>query len=418
MTSETDSETVRITDAIGIGVLTRMFRRDLVDDVIASCGRQEVRSRLLPARVVVYYVLCLTLFYGDAYEEVMRKLVGGLKFLRNWSFEWKVPSTSAISQARARLGEEPMQELFRRVAVPVAGPGAKGAWYHGLRVMSIDGVVLDVPDTPENAAEFARSGNSLAGSPYPQLRVVGLVECGTRAMVAAVIGSTKHGERELTLQLLADFQPGQLILADRGFYGYDLWKQCIPTGADFLWRMVQKIDLPAKEVLPDGSYLTSVAPRHMRSDIKRGKMRRIERYEYPIRMIEYTIPNRTAKGEPEVVRLATTLLDWEQAPAIELAALYHERWEFEIGLDEIETHQLGHPRVLRSRTPTLVRQEVWALLLTHYAIRAFMSEAADDIDEDPDRLSFLRSLRVIRRQVTDQAGFSPSDPDPGDNTGH
>ena len=173
-----------------------------------------------------------------------------------------------------------------------------------------------------------------------------------------------------------------------------------------------------KEVLPDGSYLTSVAPRHMRSDIKRGKMRRIERYEYPIRMIEYTIPNRTAKGEPEVVRLATTLLDWEQAPAIELAALYHERWEFEIGLDEIETHQLGHPRVLRSRTPTLVRQEVWALLLTHYAIRAFMSEAADDIDEDPDRLSFLRSLRVIRRQVTDQAGFPPSDPDSGDNTGH
>ena len=156
----------------------------------------------------------------------------------------------------------------------------------------------------------------------------------------------------------------------------------------------------------------------MRSDIKRGKNRRIERYEYPVRIIEYTIPNRTGSGPPEIVRLATTLLDWKQAPAIELAALYHERWEFEIGLDEIETHQLGHPPVLRSKTPTLVRQEVWALLLTHYAIRAFISEAADDIDEDPDRLSFLRSLRVIRRQVTDQAGFSPSDTEPGNSTSH
>ena len=410
--------TRRLTDVIGIGVLTRIFRRDLIDEVVESCGKTEARARLLPARVVVYYVLALALFYGEAYEEVMRRLVGGLRGLENWSKEWKIPTSSAISQARSRLGEEPLKELFRRVATPIARPGTRGAWFHGLRVMSIDGVVIDVPDTPENANEFGRSRTAIAESAFPQLRLVGLAECGTHAIVAAAFGPRHVYDREYTVELLGTLESGMLMLADRGFYSYDLWKASEATGADLLWRIKLHIDLPVKESLPDGSYLSSVAPKSMRSDIKRGKWRRIELYEIPVRVIEYTIPNRDMTKPHEVIRLVTTLLDSTEAPAPELAALYNERWEFEIGLDEIEVHQMGRPRVLRSRSPELVRQEVWAFLLTHYAIRSFMREAADDIDEDPDRLSFIRSLRVIRRQVTDQAGFSPSDPenlDQGDN---
>ena len=403
--------TRRLTDVIGIGVLTRIFRRDLVDEVVQSCGKTEARSRLLPARVVVYYVLALALFYGEAYEEVMRRLVGGLRGLENWSKEWKIPTSSAISQARSRLGEDPLRELFRRVASPIARPGTKGAWFRGLRVMSIDGVVIDVPDTPENASEFGRSRTAIAESAFPQLRLVGLAECGTHAIIAASFGPRHVYEREYTLDLLADFKSGMLVLADRGFYSFNLWKASVATGADLLWRQRVGVDLPVKESLPDGSYLSSVAPRSMRADIKRGKGRRIELYEIPVRVIEYTIPNRDMTKPNEVIRLVTTLLDWTEAPAPELASLYSQRWEFEIGLDEIEVHQMGRPRVLRSRSPELVRQEVWAFLLTHYAIRSFMREAADDIDVDPDRLSFIRSLRVIRRQVTDQAGFSPSDPE-------
>lgn len=403
-----EEATRNLTDVIGIGVLTRIFRRDLIDEVVASCGKTETRSRLLPARVVVYYVLALALFYGEAYEEVMRRLVGGLKGLENWSKEWRIPSSSAISQARSRLGEQPLEELFRRVVKPIARPGTRGAWFRGHRLMSIDGVMIDVPDTPENADEFGRSGNHLADSSFPQLRLVGLAECGTHAIVAASFGPLHVYERELTLNLLPDFESGMLVLADRGFYSFDLWKASVATGANLLWRLKVRIDLPVKQLLPDGSYLSSVAPKSMRSDIKRGKGRRIELYEIPVRVIDYTIPNRSMNRPDEVIRIITTLMDWEAAPALELAALYNQRWEFEIGLDEIEVHQMGRPRVLRSRTPELVRQEVWAFLLTHYAIRSFMREAADDIDEDPDRISFIRTLRVIRRQVTDQTGFSPS----------
>ena len=395
----------RILDLISIGVLTRVFNRDIVDEVVISADRGERRRRLLPARVVVYYVLALALFYGDAYEEVMRKLVNGLRSLQGWGSEWNVPTSSAITQARKRLGETPLRLLFERVAVPLARPGTRGAWYRNWRVMSIDGVVLDTQDTPENESQFGRSANHKAESPFPQVRVVGLAECGTHAIVAASIGSYRNYERELTRDLLPQFSAGMLVLADRGFYGFELWKEAIQSGADLLWRVSTRIDIPVLQALADGSYLSSVAPAHMRSDIKRGKGRRIDLYEIPVRVVDYTVENRS--NPSEVIRLIITILDPVAAPAEDLAALYQERWEFEIGLDEIETHQMGRPRVLRSKLPDLVRQEIWSFLLVHYAIRSFMIEAADDIGEDPDRLSFIRSLRVIRRQVSGPAAFSP-----------
>lgn len=396
---------VRLTDRIGIGVLTRLVSRDLVDEVLLETGRREQRSRALPARVVVYYVLALSLFFADAYEEVMRRLVGGLQFLGTWRKGWQVPTTGAISQARTRLGAEPMRALFERVAIPMAPSTMPGAWYQSWRLMAIDGVVLDVPDTPTNAAAFQRSGNHIANSPFPQVRIVGLVECGTHAVVAASPGSVGEYERELAEQLFPAMTDDMLILADRGFYSYDFWKAARSTGAQLLWRIKTHVNLPVYETLPDGSYRSALLPKSMRSDMARGKTRRIDRYEIPVRVVDYQIANRDNSGE--IIRLVTSITDHETAPAVELAALYHQRWEFELVLDEIETHQTGGSRVLRSKTPELVKQEIWGLLLTHYAIRHLMTEAAEQDHIDPDRLSFLRTLRVVRRHITDQAAFSP-----------
>ena len=407
----------RFTDGISIGVLTRIFHRELVDEVLAETRKTERRARLLPARVVVYYVLALCLFCEDAYEEVMRKLVNGLRFLGTWADGWRVPTTSAISQARQRLGEEPLRELFERVAAPLAVPGTRGAWFRGLRVMAVDGVVLDTPDTPANLEEFTKKPHGGGDSPFPQVRVVGLAECGTHAIVAARIDSWKVYERELLNRLLTDFGPGMLVLADRGFFSYDLWVAARNTEAELLWRLPATVDVPVHDWLPDGSYRSELLPSQIKRDLNQGKRRNVpDGAKIPVRIVEYMITNRG--GDTETIRLITSIIDHEQAPAIEIAALYQQRWEFELTLDEIETHQMAKSRVLRSKSPELVRQEIWALLLTHYAVRSFMREAADDSDTplDIDRLSFTRSLHVIRRQVTNQAGFSPSPNTPG-NTG-
>jgi hypothetical protein len=208
-------ESGRLTDHVTLGVLSSVIHRDVIDDVIRETGKREERSRLLPAHVVVYYVLALNLFFGDAYEEVMRQLVNGLRFLGNWRDTWKIPTTSAISQARTRLGEAPLKLLFERIAVPMARPGTRGAWCHGLRVMAIDGLVLDVPDTPDNDEEFGRSGNEQAPGPFPQVRLVALGECGTHAVVDAELGGVTTGEQTLAAALISRFVPGMLVLADR-----------------------------------------------------------------------------------------------------------------------------------------------------------------------------------------------------------
>ena len=406
---DTESTGWRFTDGVSIGVLTRIFHRDLVDEVLAATGRVEQRSRLLPARVVVYYMLALCLFFEDSYEEVMRKLVNGLRFLGTWRDDWHVPTDGAISQARKRLGEQPVKVLFEQVAQPLAVPGTRGAWFHGWRVMAVDGVIIDVPDTTKNRAEFGKIRHHKGGeSPFPQVRVVGLGESGTHAIIAAAFDSWRVQERELFNRILDYLEPGMLVLADRGFYSYDLWTTVRNTGVELVWRVKDDINLPALEWLPDGSYRAELIPAELTADLKKGLRQSIpDEVRIPVRVVEYMVTNRN-EGERETIRLVTSIADHGLAPAIELAALYHDRWEFELTLDEIETHQMPWSRVLRSKTPDLVRQEIWALLLAHYAVRHLMHEAADDLGEDPDRISFIRTLRVIRRQVTNQAGFSPS----------
>jgi hypothetical protein len=401
----------RLTDQISIGVLTRTISRDLVDEVLTETGRREKRVRRLPAHVVVYFVIAMAIF-RDGYEEVLRKLVNGLRFLGNWRDAWTVPTTGAVSQARDRLGEAPMRSLFDRIAAPLAKPGTPGAWLRSWRLMAIDGVQIDVPDSDANLKEFGKYEGGTR-RPFPQIHAVGLGECGTHALVASALGTIYDGERTLAGRLVGAVQPDMLVLADRGFFSFELWQQFLVTGADLLWRVTAGIKLPVTEVLPDGSYLSVINSKKTRSAGYQIPLSAVEdprdATHIPVRVIEYTVSGEGVE-QSQVFRLVTTILDPAAATALELAAAYQQRWEYEMSLREIETQLLEPGKGFRSKTPELVRQEFWALLLAHYAIRALMTEAADTADLDPDRLSFIRTLNIIRRQVTNQAGFSPRNP--------
>ncbi len=404
------SEGERLSDRVALGVLTRLVPRHLVDEVLTETGRREQRVRLLPARMVVYYVMALALFFGDGYEEVMRRLVGSLRQMGAWRSDWVVPSTAALTKARARLGPEPLRLLFERVATPMAPPSMAGAFYAGRRVMAVDGTNIDLCDTAENVAEF---GYSSGDGAFPQVRVVALAEARTHAVIAISTGRARVGERELFVKLLDHLSPGMLLLADRGFLSYDLWGRCLATEADLCWRAKSAAEMPVLEILPDGSYLSQLLDPAMVEKNRWQKRNRTPRpLEIPshtVRVIEYKVTARTGEAtEPDTYRLITTLLDPDEAPAPELCALYHRRWELESTFDEIKTTQRGAGIVLRSKSPPMVYQELYALLLTHYAVRELMLGAApEDENSELERLSFLRSLRLVRRHVTNQAAFSP-----------
>lgn len=388
----------RLSDHVALGVLTRTFPPELVDAVLRQTGREQQRSRLLPARLVVYYVLAMTLFSQAGYEEVMRNLIEGLAWESGWQKRWSVPSQPAISQARARLGVEPLKELFSRGCVPLATKKTPGAFYKNWRLMSVDGTSLDLADTQDNEAEFGRpsSGRGEGTGAFPQLRMVALAECGTHAIVDAAMGPLSQGETTLSRSLLGSLTKGMLLLADRGFYSYPLWNEARATGADLLWRTKSNHILPEDRRLADGSYLSHL------HEIVKNKRRPTD---VVVRVVEYRIgdPGRP-QAEETTYRLVTTIEDPKVAPASELAALYSERWEFETVLDELKTHQRGPRVVLRSKSPEGVRQEAYGYLCTHYAIRALMATTADDNGVDPDRVSFTRALHASRRSVRSGLG--------------
>ncbi|WP_282204618.1 IS4 family transposase [Kitasatospora fiedleri] len=391
----------RLSDRIALGVLTRAFPPELVDEVVAECGRVEQRTRLLPARVVVYFVLAMCLFFGQGYEEVARLLVQGLEREGRWATAWRVPTTAAIGRARLRLGPEPLRVLFGRVCRPVAVAGTQGAWYRRWRLIAVDGTVFDVPDTVANAEFFGRPGTSRGQgrSAYPQVRVAALAECGTHAVFAAEVGPLALHETALATRLFPALTEGMLVLADRGFCGFDLWRTAKATGADLLWRVRSFVVLPVIETLADGSYLSEIVA--ARDNYRRTDPERV-------RVIEYGLGRNGT-----VYRLITTVLDPVQAPADELAALYAQRWEIENVLDEIKNHQGGPRLVLRSQHPSGIEQEIFAFLLVHHALRDLMHQAALKGGHDPDRISFTRTLRIVRRHVTGQAALSPLPTRPG-----
>jgi hypothetical protein len=373
---------VRLSDHISLGVIARAVPPARVRQTLTETGRASERERDLPAPVMVYYAIALALYMGAGTREVLRCLLEGLRWL--WGAEAvKAAGKSGISQARSRLGEAPLRRLYEVLAQPIATRATRGAWYRGRRLVSLDGSCLDVADTEANRAAFGGPGASRGASASPQLRFVALVENGTHVLFGARLGRHAGGETTLAQAVLTALRPGMLCLADRQFFGHALWQAATATGADLLWRGKHNLRLPREAGLADGSYLTTIYP----SD----KDRRHRAGGIPVRVVEYRLAG-IADAAP-LYRLLTTLLDPVQAPAAELAALYHERREVEAALAELKTQLRGAQLVLRSKTPELVRQEAWGLLLAHFAVRGLMHEAALKADEDPDRLSSSHAAR-------------------------
>ena len=389
---------MRISDHVTLGVLTITVSAGLIDAVLAETGRQSRRQRQLPARLVVYYVMALALYAQASYGEVLRCLLEGVRWLRLAGADLALADKSAITKARIRLGATPLQELFARVARPLAEAGTPGAWYRGHRLVSLDGTTIDLPDSPSLEERFGRPGASRGASSFPQLRLLTLTETGTHAIFAATFGHYDVSEVRLAPELLQQLLPGMLCLADRAFVGFALWRTATASGADLLWRVRKNQILPCSERLPDGSYLSRLyaSPEHRRHD--QGGL--------VVRVIDYRLEG--VPGAEPLYRLVTTLLDPAEAPAKELAALYHERWESEGAFAELKVSLPGQRLMLRSRRADLAEQELYGLLLAHFALRRLIHDASRHAGCDPDTLSFLHTVRIVRRHLPFHAAFPPS----------
>jgi len=395
----------RISDYVTLGVVARMFPSERVEASLHATGRASQRQRDLPAHVVVYYVIALALFAQVSCREVLRCLLEGVRWLGRTSVDPKIAGKSGISQARSRLGWEPMRRLHDELVQPIAVDVTRGAWFHGWRVVSLDGSTLDLPDDPANEAAFGRPTASRGTSAFPQLRFVSLVENGTHVLFGTRLGRCEADERSLAEEVLGSLSKGMLCLADRGFYGFEFWNKASATGAELAWRVKANIKLPREVELEDGSYLSSVFDR---KDRKRRPADGVR-----VRVVEYTLDGvrdfrlPVAPEGENSYRIITTLLDPKVAPSKELAALYPERWEIETAFDELKTHLRGRQTLLRSKTPDLVRQEFYGLLMAHFAIRGMIHEAALAGEIDPDELSFIHAVRVVRRTLPHFAALSP-----------
>jgi hypothetical protein len=387
----------RITDYISLGVVAKTFPVATVKSVLEATGRSSRRQRELPAHVVVYYVIALALYMQSSYREVLRGLLEGIQWLLNPTARIKVTGKSGISQARTRLGVEPVKQLHDQIVCPIATEATKGAWYRGWRVVSLDGSTLDVADEDANDAAFGRPVAQRGKSAFPQIRFVSLVENGTHVLFGTQMAGYGTSAIALAKGVLACPGQGMLCLAARYFFSFELWRQGRATGSELLWRIRKNLRLPCEQRLADGSYLSRIYPSQ--------KDRRRNTNGVVVRVIDYQLAG--AAGAAPIYRLVTTILDPQKAPAPELAALYHERREIETALDELKTHLRGARIVLRSKRPDLVRQEFYGLLMAHFAIRGLMHGAALKADEDPDRLSFVHAVRVIRRKLQSFPAIPP-----------
>jgi len=381
-----------ITGKFALPLLPQIIPPALVAQVLADTGHTSHRRRALPTDFLVYYIIALALFLQDSCREVLRLVQEDLRGVVDIAVQPNVAGKAAITQARTKLGSTVLQTLFARLVAPRATPATRGAYYRQWRITTLDGSTLATANSPSNAAAFGYSGSKHGPSAFPLARLVNLVEAGTHIIFGTVIGAWRDGESTLARGLLPLLAPDMLLLADRGFYGHRLWAEATATGAALLWRVKGNLRLPVERRLPDGSYLSTTTPP---TGIARG---------HRVRVIEYRLA-----GARTVYRLITNLLDPADAPAPDLAALYHERWEHEGTLDECKTHLRGGAQVrLRSASADLVRQEIYGLLLAHFAVRAVMHDAALAGDEDPDALSFMHTVRVLRRKLPQLAALPPS----------
>ena len=404
----------RLADRIGIGVLAKVFPPELVDRAVDEAGVREQRKRVLPARVVVYLLLAMVLFSGSGYGQVWDKLVRGLEWARTFRARVALgmqPSPAAITLARRRLGWQVMARLLEMVAGPLAGEEQDTAYVAGMRLTAIDGMCLDVPATDENGTEFGYPGNDAGPGPFPQVRVVGLGECGTRAVLGAELSPLATGEQPLALKLLGRLSRGDLVLADRNFLSHGLLKAFAGAGVHVLWRAKSDTDLPVLKVLPDGTYLSRIADPAASKRMRRKGAAPEDIPGIAVRVIEYSVTSEDGSEVSETFALVTDILDPAVLSAEQAAAAYARRWELETCFDELETSLRGGAAVvLRSWSPPMIRQEIYAMLCCYQAIRTLISHAAGDAGLDPLRVSFTAAREAIRSRISDSGCFSPSAP--------
>jgi hypothetical protein len=389
----------RLSDYLSASLLARAFPAELVHEVLNEHGCNSKRIRSFPAVAGVYYCMALSLYPEAAYEEVFAVVAQGLAWAAGAAEPARV-SKSSISELRHKIGVEPLAALMQRACVALAVQARHPeAFYAGLRLVALDGSTFEVPDAADNAQQFGYPGarNGHAGYPHAQCAV--LVECATHAILDANMGAYRDSEWDVCKPMLRSLKEGMLCLADRGFKAYEYWSQARSTGAQLLWRCRSDRQLPVHKMLSDGSYLSAIYPP--------GKGRRAAAAEaIVVRVIDYELP-----GMPEALpryRLLTTLLDPGVAPAMELAALYHERWQVEAVFDELKTHLLQRRRVLRSKTAELVRQEFYGWVLAHYAVRWLMHQGASAHRVRHADLSFASHVQLLRRAQPRSGAFPPS----------
>jgi hypothetical protein len=390
---------VRATDILSIIQFATVFPIDAVNEVLEKHDCGTIRVRHLPNELVIYFVMMLALFRDCSHREVFRCVASALNGLvgkpSNNPF---IPSGAALSKARDRVKDKPLEELFHRFAKPVAASGSAGCFFKKRwRTVAVDGCLIDVENTPKNRQYFGSSTNqNKTQARSPQVRFVGLMELGTHVFFSAAIGGYHDGEISLVKGLIQDIQSDMICLADRNFYSFDLFKQVNDRGAALLFRVQRGLSFVPERQLPDGSYLLTL---YSATDTKRM-------HGVPARFFQYKVKGAKDK---ETFYMITNILDPKQATAEELSALYCERWEYEGALDELKTHLNAKFVILRSKTPALVIQELWGLLMTHYVIRRTMYQAASSRQLDPDRLSFIHTVRVIRRTLGMPNSFPPED---------
>ncbi|MBW4541601.1 MAG: IS4 family transposase [Myxacorys chilensis ATA2-1-KO14] len=366
---------------------------ELIHQMIAKSNCQSQRQRKLPAHLVVCLVIAFSFWSSAAMRDVLKNLVDGLSV--QWtrlSQYWKVPNSASISEARARLGCQVMRQLFVQVARPLATPETPGAFLGGLRLMAVDGTLLDVPDTPSNARVFGYPGSRFGNhAAFPKVRLVLLIEAGTHLITDALICPYRMGERRRALKLLRCIGAGMLLMWDRGLHSFRMVQTTLIQGGHYLGRVPANVKFEVEQVLGDDSYLSWIYPD--RKSKKKGATR------IQVRVIEYTIEATGQSEQPLSYRLVTSLLDAQAFPALLLAQQYHQRWEIETTLDEVKTHLLGRKVPIRSLKPREVVQEIYGVLLGHWAVRSLMVQAAQLEGISPLRLSFTGTLQVLRRAV-------------------
>jgi hypothetical protein len=376
--------------------LSKVISTAIIEQALSDTGRAGQRACKLSHRVMLWVVLAM----GVLTDLSIRQVFKPARRMRPGD---KTPSRSNLCEARQRLGVAPVQRVFELVVKPLATPETPGAFYHGLRLMGIDGTVLDVPDTPANDAHFGRSSGGRGDGAFPQVRKVSLVELGTHAEVAMTTGGYHDSEQGLVEHLWDCLPSDALLLEDRGFFSYAHWQTLDARGAKLLIRLKGNLILNPIERLPDGSFLAKIYP----SSYHRDK----DRDGIVVRVIEYTLNDPDRTGHGEIHRLATNLFDYTLFPALELACYYHERWEEELVFDEQKTHQDPRrptkPAHLRSQTPEGVKQELYALSLAHFVVRALMLEAAQRENLDVDRLSFTGCLQILQARLPECDSTTP-----------